>query len=315
MPLDWIEEDFEYWFRRQATLPSGERLVIVRSHYPFGAVVDLLAVDHDATPVSIEVKAERAKAGVVDQILRYLPGTHGLSIGDLRKMYDGPTDLDSDFRSAFGRDLPDVVPKARRLAVVAPSFGFEAGMIVDCLRTYMPQVSFQLLRATRLAEEAFELRAERHLPLQRVSHLEPLTVAVRPEHDREGGRLVVVLEQGEPVLWQIGHLRDGQVELLSADTTRHRALRRENWLLAPLSECGAVDLSHHAKVFRRRTKPHVTARVLGHVRAGGQEWVVYHRMEADVAVGFHRRLRSTFEEKWEAEPSLAAPETWLPFAH
>lgn len=216
MSEEWVERDFQRWFKAHGRLPfrgtePERRVVVVREEVPLARVVDLTAVDEHGTLVLIEVKNERSGRRAIGQLLEYLA-----NIGELRleDIYEGPR-VRVQFQEAYDHAL-DRFSTSIDAILAAPAFDIEAVFTTRFLnqafsalseRTGGRRICFHLLQATRAGEQ-FHLRFDER---------EPICLRDAPSFvQTPGGRLLVRLGErgGRALCWYAGRKRrDGGFKL------------------------------------------------------------------------------------------------------
>lgn len=162
-PTFEYEVDLENYFYQHfddVMASAGLDLLIVERQPSLpGSRLDLLALDRDALPWIIELKAGTAASQAVSQALRYTDVVDRMTLDDflaLPGINDVPT-LDQRFKLRFGRDFtidPDRIPG---VLLIANEYDAEARQMITTLQKYdAPVMAFRYAVNDVLTEVTLE---------------------------------------------------------------------------------------------------------------------------------------------------------------
>lgn len=133
------EKDLHEFLKRDPSL-LGERLLVIGSEVitPFGARLDLLAIDADGNLNLLELKRDKTPREVVAQVLDYGSWVSTLSRDDIidiaTKHLDQP--FEAAFEDVFGSAPPDELNSDLTLTIVAAELDPSSERIVTYLRGF-----------------------------------------------------------------------------------------------------------------------------------------------------------------------------------
>ena len=134
-----LESRIEDWIRQDIGLVNDD-LIVIGQQVPTSHTgnIDLLAMDHEANLIILELKRDRTPRDIVAQILDYASYVQKLGISEIREIVSAADFLDGKnleeaFSEKFGDDLPEFVNQAHRMYIVASSLDSSTERIVGYL--------------------------------------------------------------------------------------------------------------------------------------------------------------------------------------